>query len=139
MAKVPFSDSTAQYVEYLGVLKRTRRLHTFGTFYNAVKIVRKHEERRCPFCGSRLIADGFAYKWEGQARLYWWMKKLKREGPSHADDGGPPEIPAHVYDRAADVVGYPGCYAQTGNLPDEYHAGFFHELEQKGLTIAKTA
>jgi len=132
MAKVPFADGVAEYVQYLSVLKGTRRVHTFGTFYNAVKIAKSAEYKRCPFCGARLLADGLAYNWQGQARLYWWMDKFKRKGGDLRSGADPPvDIPAAEFVIAEDLVGYPTCMDRTGALPDAYFGGFFHGQQQK--------
>jgi hypothetical protein len=112
MGKVPEYVDPVSYVDLLRALKGTRRMHTFGVWYNAVE----HEEKKklkCPFCGASMRFDGETDIWSGQPRYLWWARKLR----------DPDEIDKFLWLSLSSAVGASGLPAWA--LPDGFSDGFF--------------
>lgn len=94
IGKLPSFVDPVSYGDLLAALKGTRRLHTFGCFYNRMG---KPETSKfeCPFCGGKLRFHGESDEWNGQASYLWWSKRLR----------SPNEIPVHLWTMLQATVG----------------------------------
>jgi hypothetical protein len=112
MGKVPDYVDPVSYVDLLRALKGTRRMHTFGVWYNGIERTDK-EKLKCPFCGGFMRFEGETDSWSGQPRYLWWARKLR----------DPDEIPDMVWRLLSNTVG--ASLLPTWALPDSYSEGFF--------------
>jgi len=144
IGKIPFYDSAAQYVEWIHILKGCRRLHTFGILYNAVRVVREKLKRECPFCGGRLLMDGFSYRWANHPKLHWWARLLCRGPDAGIRFGGevdpddpPPKVSSLDWRFACRVVGFMGLAGEVPGCPDDFIEGFF--IPRRGVDFEDQA
>jgi hypothetical protein len=112
MGKLPPLVDPADFAELLASLKGTRRLHTFGVFYNRLGKPEK-KPLQCPFCGGSMRFDGETDTWRGQPRYLWWAKRLR----------DPDEIAEHLWNVLQSNVGLSGVPAWA--LPNTFKDGFF--------------
>lgn len=76
--KLPVLPGERPYSILYEVLRGTRRLHTYGCFYNQLPLVdRDNPPLRCPFCGHKLEFDGYSGILSGLPRYWWWARRCR--------------------------------------------------------------
>lgn len=119
LTKLAESDSVDRCVQTLIALKGSRRVHTFGIWYNRLKEFAEPKQRfHCPFCGDRLSFDGRADQWAGEARLFWWVHRLR----------DPSKITDALWSMLSSTVGHVKSLPDWA-LPPEWRDGFYFALD----------
>ncbi len=112
MGKTPDYADPGAYAGLLRALRGTRRLHTFGVWYNGIE--REPKQRlECPFCGGVLGFDGETDHWDGQPKYLWWSRKLR----------DPAVIDSFVWSALSSTVGVSSI--ESWALPPGFDDGFF--------------